>query len=232
MVGEVSTTRHRRCFDPAAPDIERRGWHAHQHAHPADCICGLLRFDQRAALGYGCVLAKKAAAFFRNLFSIRSRRISAYISATRAASTDSIAIAGSGFFLRQALTQFASVTAVDSQVKSHISGRTIQTDNHLHSFSLELRTERATSLGHKQILPKRESLSKIIGTPHDGLLAHIPSGRFPASYAWVLCAASAHNLLRAAAPVNTPARFARPAGKPALHLPAHWPWPLSAALSA
>ena len=32
----------------------------------------------------------------------------------------------------------------------------------------------------------------------DGPLAHIPSGRFGANSAWILCAAIAHNLLRAA----------------------------------
>ena len=32
----------------------------------------------------------------------------------------------------------------------------------------------------------------------DGPLAHMPSGRFGANSAWVLCAAIAHNLLRAA----------------------------------
>jgi hypothetical protein len=76
----------------------------------------------------------------------------------------------------------------------------------------------------------------------DGPLAHIPSGRFGANSAWVLCAAIAHNLLRAvgalANPVlgkargstlrrkiiAVPARFARPQRKPVLHLPAHWPW--------
>ncbi|RZL73387.1 MAG: IS1380 family transposase [Rhodococcus sp. (in: high G+C Gram-positive bacteria)] len=75
----------------------------------------------------------------------------------------------------------------------------------------------------------------------DGPLAHIPSGRFGANSAWVLCAAITHNLLRAAGTlagghhavargaslrrhlVNVPARFARPARKPVLHLPAHWP---------
>ena len=75
----------------------------------------------------------------------------------------------------------------------------------------------------------------------DGPLAHIPSGRFGANSAWVLCAAITHNLLRAAGTlagghhavargaslrrhlVNIPARFARPARKPVLHLPAHWP---------
>ena len=76
----------------------------------------------------------------------------------------------------------------------------------------------------------------------DGPLAHIPSGRFGANSAWVLCAAIAHNLLRAAGVlaggqhtrargstlrcriVNVPARLARPQRRPVLHLPSHWPW--------
>ncbi len=76
----------------------------------------------------------------------------------------------------------------------------------------------------------------------DGPLAHIPSGLFAANCAWLGCAVIAHNLLRAAATlaggnhavargatlrrdlVNVPARFAAPARKPVLHLPAHWPW--------
>ena len=73
-------------------------------------------------------------------------------------------------------------------------------------------------------------------------LAHIPSGRFGANSAWVLCAAISHNLLRAAGVlagdqhtrargstlrrkiVNVPARLARPQRRPILHLPTHWPW--------
>jgi hypothetical protein len=76
----------------------------------------------------------------------------------------------------------------------------------------------------------------------DGPLAHIPSGLFGANCAWLACAVIAHNLLRAAGTlaggehavargatlrrdlVNVPARFAAPARKPMLHLPAHWPW--------
>jgi hypothetical protein len=76
----------------------------------------------------------------------------------------------------------------------------------------------------------------------DGPLAHIPSGRFGANSAWILCAAIAHNLLRAAGVlagdrharargstlrrriVNIPARLARPQHRPVLHLPTHWPW--------
>jgi Transposase DDE domain group 1 len=76
----------------------------------------------------------------------------------------------------------------------------------------------------------------------DGPLAHLPSGRFGANSAWVLCAAIAHNLLRAAGVlagerhsrargstlrrtiITVPARMARPQRRPILHLPTHWPW--------
>ena len=76
----------------------------------------------------------------------------------------------------------------------------------------------------------------------DGPLAHIPSGLFAANCAWLACAVIAHNLLHAAGTlagdehavargatlrrdlINVPARFAAPARKPMLHLPAHWPW--------
>src|SRR6476469_9898551 len=70
----------------------------------------------------------------------------------------------------------------------------------------------------------------------------ITSGLFAANCAWLACAVIAHNLLRAAGTiaggdhavargatlrrdlVTVPARFAAPARKPTLHLPAHWPW--------
>ena len=76
----------------------------------------------------------------------------------------------------------------------------------------------------------------------DGPLAHMPSGRFGANSAWVLCAAIAHNLLRATGVlaggghsrargatlrrkiVNLPARLCRPQRRPILRLPTHWPW--------
>jgi hypothetical protein len=76
----------------------------------------------------------------------------------------------------------------------------------------------------------------------EGPLAHLPSGDFNANAAWLVCAAIAHNLLRAAghlaAPhhgkaraatirndiVNVAARVARRARHVILHLPAHWPW--------
>jgi hypothetical protein len=76
----------------------------------------------------------------------------------------------------------------------------------------------------------------------DGPLAHLPSGRFGANSAWALCAAIAHNLLHTAGIlaaghhgrargatlrrqlITVPARLARPARAPVLHLPSRWPW--------
>src|SRR6476660_1796570 len=76
----------------------------------------------------------------------------------------------------------------------------------------------------------------------DGPLADLPSGRFGANSAWILCAAIAHNLLRAAGVlagdqhtrargstlrrkiINVAARLSRPQRRPMLHLPTHWPW--------
>ena len=76
----------------------------------------------------------------------------------------------------------------------------------------------------------------------NGPLAHLPSGRFTANAAWLLCAGITHNLLRAAGSlascfhaaargatlrrhlVTVPARLAHPQGYPTLHVPAHWPW--------
>ncbi|MFD9670089.1 IS1380 family transposase [Rhodococcus sp. NPDC059968] len=74
-------------------------------------------------------------------------------------------------------------------------------------------------------------------------LAHLPSGRFTANAAWLVCAVMAFNLTRAAGTltddpklvkattgtirrtvVSVPARIASSARKLTLHLPTHWPW--------
>jgi hypothetical protein len=75
-----------------------------------------------------------------------------------------------------------------------------------------------------------------------GPLAHLPSRLFAANCAWLACAVITHNLLLTAGTlaggehavargatlrrdlVTVPARYAAPARKPTLHLPAHWPW--------
>src|SRR3954452_19370265 len=74
-------------------------------------------------------------------------------------------------------------------------------------------------------------------------LAHMPSGVFNANAAWLVCAAMAFNLTRAAATltqaatlaraatatirrklINVPARIATSARRLHLHLPSRWPW--------
>jgi hypothetical protein len=78
--------------------------------------------------------------------------------------------------------------------------------------------------------------------PMHGPLAHLPSGVFTANAAWLVCAAIAHNLTRAAASlaagrhrrtrtgtirpqlIATPARIASSAHRQVLHLPRGWPW--------
>ncbi len=76
----------------------------------------------------------------------------------------------------------------------------------------------------------------------DGTLAHLPSASFSANGAWLVLAAIAFNLTRAAGAIASafhakattatirrhliavPARLARSARRLALHLPQHWPW--------
>jgi hypothetical protein len=76
----------------------------------------------------------------------------------------------------------------------------------------------------------------------NGPLAHLPSGSFAANSAWLVLAAIAFNLTRAAGAlastfhakattatirtqlVNVPARLARSARRLRLHLPRNWPW--------
>jgi hypothetical protein len=73
-------------------------------------------------------------------------------------------------------------------------------------------------------------------------LAHLPSSSFSANSAWLVCAAMAFNLTRAAGTlasvfharattatirthlINVPARLARSARRLVLHLPTDWPW--------
>ena len=75
-----------------------------------------------------------------------------------------------------------------------------------------------------------------------GALAHLPSSSFAANSAWLVCAAMAFNLTRAAGTlaslfharattatirthlINVPARLARSARRLVLHLPTDWPW--------
>ena len=85
-------------------------------------------------------------------------------------------------------------------------------------------------------------VEQVIADLKNGPLAHLPSGVFTANAAWLVCAAMAHNLTRAAGAlagahhrrartgtvrvqlIATPARIARSAHRQVLHLPHGWPW--------
>ena len=85
-------------------------------------------------------------------------------------------------------------------------------------------------------------VEQVIADLKNGPLAHLPSGKFTANAAWLVLAAIAHNLLRAAGAlagslhvksttatlrarlVAVPARIARSARRLTLHLPTDWPW--------
>jgi len=85
-------------------------------------------------------------------------------------------------------------------------------------------------------------VEQVIADLKSGPMAHLPSGSFMANSAWLVLAAIAFNLTRAAGClasafharattatlrahlINVPARLARSARKLRLHLPQHWPW--------
>jgi len=85
-------------------------------------------------------------------------------------------------------------------------------------------------------------VEQVIADLKNGPLAHLPSGHFWANSAWLVCAAIAFNLTRAAGTlasafhakattgtiraqlITVPARLARSARRLTLHLPEQWPW--------
>jgi Transposase DDE domain group 1 len=85
-------------------------------------------------------------------------------------------------------------------------------------------------------------VEQVIADLKNGPIAHLPSASFPANSAWLVCAAIAFNLTRAAGAlasafhakattgtirahlINVPGRLARSARRLTLHLPASWPW--------
>ena len=85
-------------------------------------------------------------------------------------------------------------------------------------------------------------IEQVIADLKDSAMAHLPSGRFTANAAWLVLAAIAHNLTRAAGAlasvfhgkartatvrsqlIGVPARLTRSARRLTLHLPQHWPW--------
>ncbi len=85
-------------------------------------------------------------------------------------------------------------------------------------------------------------IEQVIADLKNSALAHLPSGKFTANAAWLVCSAMAFNLTRAAGSlasvfhskattatirsqlITVPARLARSARRLILHLPRDWPW--------
>ena len=85
-------------------------------------------------------------------------------------------------------------------------------------------------------------VEQVIADLKGGPLAHLPSGKFWANSAWLVCAAMAFNLTRTAGVlastfhakattgtirahlINVPGRLAHSARRLTLHLPSGWPW--------
>jgi len=85
-------------------------------------------------------------------------------------------------------------------------------------------------------------IEHVIADLKNSALAHLPSGKFTANAAWLVLAAIAFNLTRAAGClasafharattatirtqlINVPARLARSARRLVIHLPRDWPW--------
>ena len=145
-------------------------------------------------------------------------------------------------------TSYTAFAGTPEAITARLVVRRVKDANHLdalfpvwrhHPFltNTDLPTAQA-DITHRQHAIIETVFADLIAGP----LAHLPSGHFGANSAWILCAAIAHNLLRAAGIlaggphasaraatlrrkiVNIPARLARPQRKPVLHLPSHWPW--------
>lgn len=123
--------------------------------------------------------------------------------------------------------------------KKHLEQPTLFDTHRFHAFfttsDLDTVTADKTHRGHAIIEQVNADLK-------NSALAHLPSGKFTANAAWLVCAVMAFNLTRAAATIagdrlakattatirrkiiNVPARVASSARTLTLHLPAAWPW--------
>ena len=145
-------------------------------------------------------------------------------------------------------TSYTAFAGDPEEITARLIVRRVKDANHLHTLfpvwrhhpfltNTDLPTAQA-DITHRQ----HAIIETVFADLIDGPLAHMPSGRLGANSAWIVCAAIAHNLLRAAGVlaggahgvargstlrrriVNVPARLARPQRRPVLHLPTHWPW--------
>jgi hypothetical protein len=112
-----------------------------------------------------------------------------------------------------------------------------------HAFFTTTAVDQLDTIAADQTHRRHAVIENVHADLKASALAHLPSGVFSANAAWLVCAAMAFNLTRAAATltkaaalakattatirrtlVNVPARIATSARRLRLHLPTNWPW--------
>ncbi len=169
--------------------------------------------------------------------------------------TDAVFDEDSGTWISTAEVAETTYTAFASkpkskQVTARLIVRRVPDLNHAHQSEL-FTVYRHHAVFTDSPLPMLEAerdhrahaiVEQVMADLKNGPLAHLPSGHFWANSAWLVCAAMAFNLTRAAGTlagavharattgtirarlITVPARLARTARRLILHLPQHWPW--------
>ncbi|SDB80397.1 Transposase DDE domain group 1 [Raineyella antarctica] len=112
-----------------------------------------------------------------------------------------------------------------------------------HAFFTTTPADQRDTVHSDQVHRRHAIIENVHADLKASALAHLPSGRFTANAAWLVCAVMAFNLTRAAATltqsaalarattptirrklITIPARIATSARRLRLHLPVGWPW--------
>lgn len=169
--------------------------------------------------------------------------------------TDAVFDEASGQWISDAEVAEIPYTAFTSRAKAkHVSGRLIV--RRVKDMNPNNQSELFTAYRYHAVftnspLPMLSAekahrahaiVEQVIADLKNGPLAHLPSGHFWANSAWLVCAAMAFNLTRAAGAlastiharattgtiraqlITVPGRLARSARRLTLHLPTAWPW--------
>lgn len=116
-------------------------------------------------------------------------------------------------------------------------------DTHrFHAFFTTIDAATLDAVAADKVHRKHARIEQVNADLKDSALAHLPSGKFAANSAWLLCAVMAYNLTRTGGVlaagqfakartgtirvriITIPARIASSARRIVLHLPEAWPW--------
>ena len=126
--------------------------------------------------------------------------------------------------------------------KAAVGQPTLFDTHRFHSFFTTVDPEVLDSVAADKVHRKHARIEQVNADLKDSALAHLPSGKFAANSAWLVAAAMAYNLTRAAGVlaegrsakartgtirrriINVPARISSSARRQLLHLPQDWAW--------